>query len=69
MRMMMWQYEENGKDPFEYYKNKYGNPNVYAIGNGVTISPPNGVQKLDIRVPNGQVWIGYAEGKVEVIEL
>lgn len=59
MKFMMWQFDkDSGKNPFEYYENKYGKPSVFATGKGVQIIPPNGVVELEIRVPDGHLWIG-----------
>ena len=59
MRYMMWQFDkESGKDPFKYYENKYGKPSVFAAGKGVQIIPPDGVVELEIKIPDGQLWIG-----------
>lgn len=59
MKFMMWQYDKDShKDPFDHYLRKYGTPSYYALGSGVQIIPPDGVQELEIRVPDGQLWIG-----------
>lgn len=56
---MMWQFDKDSdKDPWVYYENKYGKPSVFATGKGVQIIPPNGVVELEIRVPDGHLWIG-----------
>lgn len=55
---MMWQHRKD-KDPFEYFRKKYGEPTAFATGNGVKIIPPDGVEELEIKIPDGQVWVGY----------
>lgn len=59
-RFMMWQYDDESKDPFEYFRKKYGEPSAFSTGNGVKIIPPDGIEELEIKVPDGQIWIGYA---------
>lgn len=61
----MWQHEE-GKDPFDYFKRKYGEPTVYATN--VKLIPPDGVERLEIKVPDGQVWIGYVEEDIDLVQ-
>ncbi len=53
---MAWQVDE--KDPFEYFANKYGRKATQVgIGKKTQIELPDGVIKLDIQVPEGQVWL------------
>lgn len=61
----MWQFDKDSdKDPFKYYENKYGKPSVFATGKGVQIIPPGGVAELEIKVPDGQLWIGEVAEEV-----
>lgn len=53
---MAWQIDE--KDPFEYFVNKYGRrATQIGMGKKTQIELPDGVIKLDIQVPEGQVWL------------
>ena len=55
---MLWRVGKDDKDPFIFFKNKYGyTPQLISIGKGVDIIVPKGMTVLEQRTPEQHIML------------